>query len=775
MFIGAPKTTRSAASTRCSEDDIYGGMDDNRTPSGYRYSPLPSPTSNGVQPKRTLEGLERHPNPNPNPSTSPLRPPVRPFQYESTHSSSASLSSLSIPLHSENRGTWRSDISGTSTATNMDAFAFRSYETQAASAPQVIVTEPTTPRRGVIAGLGEWREDEEQSTLKLIGIADEAKELDARMTPSSSAGRTKSLFKASNFSRPLRAPTRADSLSSEARSSYERSESVLSTYSTSSSIPSVTDSQSHKPSCAASPYSETSLNLYDAPRSYPTSPMEDLGSYPASPSSPFPMTQTTAPVRRATNPIRLRPPRTPPSAPPPPAPASWSGHDDNSPTLPPMPQREEAAQQPQPYHRPLHQYSHLPSTPHPPRQPSITTPEQPVAGRHPAQFVSVEPSQVRAVRPDFARGNMAQSPTGYQHQQQTRTQIIEHHKGRAPPSPPSDSGWAPSQNRPSPTGYSNQEMDRLGTTNLSVTPLKDRFSFYDPELLPRSPGASSQGSCFNTPSPLHSPFPSSPQAPHPPTERSPVITVTPTTRPKEQQHRQQASTTRTIRANSPNSSNPHSRDRGEEVITEPRTAEDYLQLGITHHQNDRLVDSARCFEISAKGPGVLLRVSQDRASAGRPSGGSEVGGGDPGCAVGMLMWGLTLRSGWGVKPDEEKGFKWLRRAAELAVEDLEVMRTHVKPGDGKLTGIQTELVLAIYEVGQCFFHGWGVKKDQKMAVSYFLVAARMGDVDAQQELAFCYLNGSGTKKDKKEAAKWYKRAESPSLSPLWHTSAYQLS
>jgi hypothetical protein len=26
------------------------------------------------------------------------------------------------------------------------------------------------------------------------------------------------------------------------------------------------------------------------------------------------------------------------------------------------------------------------------------------------------------------------------------------------------------------------------------------------------------------------------------------------------------------------------------------------------------------------------------------------------------------------------------------------------------------LVLAIYEVGQCFFQGWGVKKDQKMAV-----------------------------------------------------------
>lgn len=38
-------------------------------------------------------------------------------------------------------------------------------------------------------------------------------------------------------------------------------------------------------------------------------------------------------------------------------------------------------------------------------------------------------------------------------------------------------------------------------------------------------------------------------------------------------------------------------------------------------------------------------------------------------------------------------------------------------GDGeRLTLKQKELVLAIYEVGQCFFHGWGVAKDQKMAV-----------------------------------------------------------
>ena len=44
--------------------------------------------------------------------------------------------------------------------------------------------------------------------------------------------------------------------------------------------------------------------------------------------------------------------------------------------------------------------------------------------------------------------------------------------------------------------------------------------------------------------------------------------------------------------------------------------------------------------------------------------------------------------------------------------------------------------------------------------SYFEVAARLGDSDAQQELGFCYANGKGCKKDKKEAAKWYRAAVS---------------
>ena len=137
---------------------------------------------------------------------------------------------------------------------------------------------------------------------------------------------------------------------------------------------------------------------------------------------------------------------------------------------------------------------------------------------------------------------------------------------------------------------------------------------------------------------------------------------------------------------------------------DPRTPQEYLQLGIQHHEANRLKESAACFEKSATVNG--------------------------GCGVGMLMWGLALRHGWGCEKNEKHGFKWLRHAAESAVSDLEnarigggvdtnavqVLVAYISFLKFAIETSQTELVLAIYEVGQCFFQGWGVSKDQKMAV-----------------------------------------------------------
>ncbi|KAF7800316.1 hypothetical protein EIP86_011565 [Pleurotus ostreatoroseus] len=204
----------------------------------------------------------------------------------------------------------------------------------------------------------------------------------------------------------------------------------------------------------------------------------------------------------------------------------------------------------------------------------------------------------------------------------------------------------------------------------------------------------------------------------------------------------------------PQRSQPHVQPPEQpQTPSEPKTPQDFLQLGITHHLANRLAESAVCFEKSATLNG--------------------------GCGVGMLMWGLAQRHGWGVEKNEDKGFRWLRKAAELAVTDLE------KGKDMDRTAVKSELVLAIYEVGQSFFRGWGVEKDKKMAVvrplailyatrtslntnpqNYFQLAAKLGDPDAQQDLAFCLANGKGCKKDRKEAAKWYRAAVAQGASDI---------
>lgn len=59
-----------------------------------------------------------------------------------------------------------------------------------------------------------------------------------------------------------------------------------------------------------------------------------------------------------------------------------------------------------------------------------------------------------------------------------------------------------------------------------------------------------------------------------------------------------------------------------------------------------------------------------------------------------------------------------------------------------------ELVLAIYELANCFRNGWGVQKHPAAARQYYETAASLGDTDAMNEVAWCYLEGFGGKKDK---------------------------
>ena len=106
---------------------------------------------------------------------------------------------------------------------------------------------------------------------------------------------------------------------------------------------------------------------------------------------------------------------------------------------------------------------------------------------------------------------------------------------------------------------------------------------------------------------------------------------------------------------------------------------------------------------------------------------------------------ILFRHGWGCTPDPAKAVKYLSAAASnCASIEEEALRAGMKKG-GAAKG---ELVLAIFELGNCFRNGWGVEKDPVAARQFYETAANLGDTDAMNEIAWCYLEGFGGKKDK---------------------------
>ncbi|KAI8886605.1 HCP-like protein [Backusella circina FSU 941] len=122
--------------------------------------------------------------------------------------------------------------------------------------------------------------------------------------------------------------------------------------------------------------------------------------------------------------------------------------------------------------------------------------------------------------------------------------------------------------------------------------------------------------------------------------------------------------------------------------------------------------------------------------------------------IGMFLYGISLRHGWGCKKSEHSAFQYLQKAAEAAVTDLNNFSSTVN-----LSASKGELIMAIYELGVSFRHGWGCKKNKETALYFFKIAADLGDADAQNDLAHCYHNGHGTKKDIFMAAKYYRLAD----------------
>jgi len=130
-------------------------------------------------------------------------------------------------------------------------------------------------------------------------------------------------------------------------------------------------------------------------------------------------------------------------------------------------------------------------------------------------------------------------------------------------------------------------------------------------------------------------------------------------------------------------------------------------------------------------------------------------GQSPSSTLAQVLYGLALRHGWGITPNAPLALHYLRMAASSAAE-IESAALSTSRAGGSAKG---ELVLAIFELANCYRYGWGVDKDPVAARAYYETAANLGDVDACEEVAWCYTEGFGGEKDKWVAAQYLRLAE----------------
>ncbi|GLI74599.1 hypothetical protein PoHVEF18_002843 [Penicillium ochrochloron] len=177
------------------------------------------------------------------------------------------------------------------------------------------------------------------------------------------------------------------------------------------------------------------------------------------------------------------------------------------------------------------------------------------------------------------------------------------------------------------------------------------------------------------------------------------------------------------------------------------TADDHVTKGIELHEAGSLNESTYHLRIAAK--------------QNNPTG--------------MLLYALALRHGWGMRPNQQEGVRWLRKAVDSV--GLEMLENPDAPGASKAKELQkayrAQFALSIYELGVSHLNGWGIEQDKSLALRCFEIAGQWGDVDAMAEAGFCYAEGVGCKKDMKKAARFYREAESKGMSMVGNSWIYK--
>lgn len=170
----------------------------------------------------------------------------------------------------------------------------------------------------------------------------------------------------------------------------------------------------------------------------------------------------------------------------------------------------------------------------------------------------------------------------------------------------------------------------------------------------------------------------------------------------------------------------------------PSSAEDHLAVGIKCHEKGSLNESTYHLRVAAK---------QNHPTA-------------------MLLYALACRHGWGMRPNQTEGVRWLRKAMDsVGLEMMEDSANTSTPARFRemQKAYRAQFALSVYELGVSHLNGWGIEQDKALALRCFELAGQWGDADALAEAGYCYAQGAGCKKDLKKAAKFYRQAESKGI------------
>lgn len=134
-----------------------------------------------------------------------------------------------------------------------------------------------------------------------------------------------------------------------------------------------------------------------------------------------------------------------------------------------------------------------------------------------------------------------------------------------------------------------------------------------------------------------------------------------------------------------------------------------------------------------------------------------------------LMYGLSLRHGWGGEKDEVRAFRYICSAAVglchvtlILLNDEESLESRDKKIQilhrSALKSALQSLAQSLYELGNCYHYGWGVTCSSAVAQIYYECGSWLGDEDAQEQRG--RLLGESKKfEEKKLGANWLRVAQ----------------